>query len=224
MTNKHWKGSNLPWIVVLAGGSGRRLQTVTQALTGSPTPKQFCTFTLGDLYHDVGVWFPVSVEDAQRCFKRAVELDPEFPPYHVHTIDLAFSIDPDSVRAARLIEDYMRLSSADALLTRRLELGFDLALLHVAAAIAALRREGVLGEALGDAGRRTETEQLLRGSEIGIFENIFNLFKGFFGNTHLGCLEQFQIFHHICSRFRSQQAGQFISAIDFHPGIFSDIR
>ena len=84
-------------------------------------------FLLGDLYHDRGVWFPVSVEDAQRCFTRAVELDPEFALYRVHAIDLAFTIDPDSARAARLIEDYKRLASADALHTRRLELGFDLA-------------------------------------------------------------------------------------------------
>jgi tetratricopeptide (TPR) repeat protein len=45
----------------------------------------------------------------------------------VHIVDLAFAIDPDSAQAARLIEDYKRLASADALHTRRLELGFDLA-------------------------------------------------------------------------------------------------
>jgi serine/threonine-protein kinase len=84
-------------------------------------------FFLGDLYHDRGGWIPVSVEDAQRSFRRALELDPEFAPYRVHTIDLAFSIDPDSARADRLIEDYKGLASADALHTRRLELGFDLA-------------------------------------------------------------------------------------------------
>jgi mannose-1-phosphate guanylyltransferase len=44
MTNQHSNGSTLPWIVVLAGGSGRRLQTLTKALTGYPTPKQFCSF------------------------------------------------------------------------------------------------------------------------------------------------------------------------------------
>jgi len=84
-------------------------------------------FILGDLYHHQRGWIPVSVEDAQRCFTRAAELDPEFAPYRVHTIDLAFAIDPDSAQAARLIEDYRRLASAEALHTRRLELGFDLA-------------------------------------------------------------------------------------------------
>jgi hypothetical protein len=45
----------------------------------------------------------------------------------VHTIDLAFFLDPDSAHAARLLEDYKRLTSADAVHTHRLELGFDLA-------------------------------------------------------------------------------------------------
>jgi len=31
-----------PWAVILAGGDGARLQGVTTALTGEPTPKQFC--------------------------------------------------------------------------------------------------------------------------------------------------------------------------------------
>ena len=84
-------------------------------------------FVLGDLYLHGRGWIPVSVQDAQRCFTRAVELDPEFAPYRSHTIDLAFAIDPDSAQAARLIEDYKRLASADALHTRRLELGLDLA-------------------------------------------------------------------------------------------------
>jgi DNA-binding SARP family transcriptional activator/TolB-like protein len=84
-------------------------------------------FVLGDLYLHQRGWIPVSVEDAQRCFTRAEELDPEFAPYRVHTIDLAFAIDPDSAQAARLLEDYKRLTSADALHTRRLQLGFDLA-------------------------------------------------------------------------------------------------
>jgi len=44
MANQDTNGSTLPWVVVLAGGSGRRLQTLTKALTGSPTPKQFCSF------------------------------------------------------------------------------------------------------------------------------------------------------------------------------------
>jgi len=36
--------STLPWVIVLAGGSGRRLLPLTQAMTGSQLPKQFCSF------------------------------------------------------------------------------------------------------------------------------------------------------------------------------------
>lgn len=32
------------WSIVLAGGSGRRLQTVTEAFEGEPVPKQYCDF------------------------------------------------------------------------------------------------------------------------------------------------------------------------------------
>jgi tetratricopeptide (TPR) repeat protein len=84
-------------------------------------------FVLGDLYYHAGAWIPASVEDAQRCFARAEELDPGFAPYRIHTVDLAFAIDPDSAQAARLVEDYKRLAGADAVHTHRLELGFDLA-------------------------------------------------------------------------------------------------
>jgi len=31
-----------PWAAILAGGEGRRLNSVTTAITGEPTPKQFC--------------------------------------------------------------------------------------------------------------------------------------------------------------------------------------
>ncbi len=84
-------------------------------------------FILGELYWHDGPNFPVSLEDAQQCFTRAVELDPEFAPYRVHLIDMAFVDVPDSAEAARLIEEYKRLGSASALHTRRVGLGFDLA-------------------------------------------------------------------------------------------------
>ncbi|MGD2120437.1 MAG: BTAD domain-containing putative transcriptional regulator [Gemmatimonadota bacterium] len=84
-------------------------------------------FVLGDLYYHAGLWIPAGVEEAQRCFARAVELDPGFTPYRVHTIDLAFAINPDSAQAARLLEDYKRLTGTGAIHTRRLDLGFDLA-------------------------------------------------------------------------------------------------
>jgi mannose-1-phosphate guanylyltransferase len=35
------------WVVILAGGSGRRLEPLTRALMGIPVPKQFCTFGRG---------------------------------------------------------------------------------------------------------------------------------------------------------------------------------
>jgi DNA-binding SARP family transcriptional activator/TolB-like protein len=87
-------------------------------------------FILGEVYWHDGPNFPVSLEDAQRCFTRAVELNPEFAPYRVHLIDMAFVDNPDSAEAARLIEEYKRLSSASALHTRRVEFGFDLAFSH----------------------------------------------------------------------------------------------
>jgi serine/threonine-protein kinase len=84
-------------------------------------------FVLGDLYYHHGGWIPASVEEAQRYFTRAEELDPGFAPYRIHTVDLAFAVHPDSAQAARLLEDYRRLAGAGAVHTRRLALGFDLA-------------------------------------------------------------------------------------------------
>ena len=34
-----------PWALVLAGGDGRRLQVLTQKITGAPIPKQYCRIT-----------------------------------------------------------------------------------------------------------------------------------------------------------------------------------
>jgi tetratricopeptide (TPR) repeat protein len=81
-------------------------------------------YGLGELYFHGDEWIiPVTVEDAHRCFARAVELDPQFAPYRIHLIDLAFLIEPDSAKAARLIADYRRLSKAD----RQMEIAFNLA-------------------------------------------------------------------------------------------------
>jgi tetratricopeptide (TPR) repeat protein len=84
-------------------------------------------YWLGELYYHSGVLIPVSLEDAQRCYTQAAELDPQYAPYRVHIIDLAFRIDPDSAEAARLIADYKRLASADARFTRQFDFAFDLA-------------------------------------------------------------------------------------------------
>lgn len=37
-------GNKSVWVVVLAGGDGRRLEAVTRAHDGTPAPKQFCSF------------------------------------------------------------------------------------------------------------------------------------------------------------------------------------
>ncbi|MBN2491822.1 MAG: NTP transferase domain-containing protein [Planctomycetes bacterium] len=44
MPDRHTDTSASLWVVILAGGSGRRLQPLTRALVGRPLPKQFCSF------------------------------------------------------------------------------------------------------------------------------------------------------------------------------------
>jgi DNA-binding SARP family transcriptional activator/TolB-like protein len=83
-------------------------------------------YALGELYYHTGTVIPVSVDDAGRCFTRAVELDPQFAPFRLHIIDMAFELEPDSAIAARLITDYKRLASANAVHTRLVEVAFDL--------------------------------------------------------------------------------------------------
>jgi len=38
------RGERAPWVVVLAGGDGTRLSTLTRGADGRPVPKQFCRF------------------------------------------------------------------------------------------------------------------------------------------------------------------------------------
>ena len=83
-------------------------------------------YELGDFYYHAGPSIPVSLDDARRCFSRAVELDPSFAPYRIHLIDLAFNHDPDSARVASKLAEYRQLASADATQTRELEVAFDL--------------------------------------------------------------------------------------------------
>ncbi len=83
-------------------------------------------YALGELYYHAGPAIPVSVGEANRCFTRAAELDPQFAPFRLHIIDMAFEFDPDSAPAARLIADYKRLASADAVHTRLVDVAFDL--------------------------------------------------------------------------------------------------
>jgi tetratricopeptide (TPR) repeat protein len=105
----------------------REAEELLQRLVRTYPDYAVAWFGLGELYYHRGRMIPVSVEDAHRSFTRAVELDPQFAPYRIHIIDLAFQIDPDSAQVARLIAEYKRLASADAAYTRRMESAFDLA-------------------------------------------------------------------------------------------------
>jgi tetratricopeptide (TPR) repeat protein/TolB-like protein len=104
-------------------GAYREAEEILQRLVRTYPDYALAWFVLGDLYYHAGPSIPVSVEDAQRCFTRAAELDPQHAEYRVHLIDLAFQIDPDSAEVARLIADYKRLGST----ARGPELAFDLA-------------------------------------------------------------------------------------------------
>jgi tetratricopeptide (TPR) repeat protein len=105
----------------------REAEELLQRLVRNYPDYAVAWYWLGELYYHPGGAIPVSVEDARRCFAQAAELDPQYAPYRVHIIDLAFGIDPDSAEAARLIADYKPLASADALWTRHFEFAFDLA-------------------------------------------------------------------------------------------------
>ncbi len=84
-------------------------------------------YQLGDFYYHSGPRIPVSLEEARRCFARAVALDPGFAPYLAHLINLAFRHDPDSGQIADLVAEYRQLAGADARLTRQVLAAFDLA-------------------------------------------------------------------------------------------------
>jgi tetratricopeptide (TPR) repeat protein len=105
----------------------REAEELLQRLVRTYPDYAVAWYGLGELYYHQGLSIPVSLEDAHRCFTRAAELDPQFASYRVHIIDLAFQIDSDSAQAARLIADYKRLASADAIETRSMEFAFDLA-------------------------------------------------------------------------------------------------
>ena len=60
-------------------------------------------FMLGELYIHRGHNFPVTREEMERVFTRAVELDPSFGPYHSHRLDLALWTTPDSAYIADLM-------------------------------------------------------------------------------------------------------------------------
>jgi tetratricopeptide (TPR) repeat protein len=84
-------------------------------------------YELGDFYYHLGRWIPVSLEDARRCFERAAALDPDFAPYRIHLIDVAFNFEPDSAHISEQVSHYRALAGADANHSRVFALSFDLA-------------------------------------------------------------------------------------------------
>jgi tetratricopeptide (TPR) repeat protein len=84
-------------------------------------------YELGDFYYHSGPAIPVGLEDARRCFDRAVALDPDFAPYSIHLIDIAFDVEPDSAHVSELVSRYRELAGADANSSRAFAFSFDLA-------------------------------------------------------------------------------------------------
>ena len=58
---------------------------------------------LGEILYHEGGRHLIDIEESTRAFFRAIELDPRFTPAYLHPIDLAFSVDSDSARAADLL-------------------------------------------------------------------------------------------------------------------------
>ena len=71
-------------------------------------------FILGELYIHRGSRFPVTRDEMERVFARAVELDPSFGPYHAHLVDVAMWTTPDSAYIAGLMEEAERASGGAA--------------------------------------------------------------------------------------------------------------
>jgi len=71
-------------------------------------------FMLGELYIHRGHNFPVTREEMERVFTRAVELDPSFGPYHSHLLDLALWTTPDSTYIADLMAAAQEASGGSA--------------------------------------------------------------------------------------------------------------
>jgi tetratricopeptide (TPR) repeat protein len=63
-------------------------------------------FLLGETYYHLGERLLIGLGESEAPFQRAVDLEPGFAPYRLHLIHLAFSYHGDSLRAARLIEEY----------------------------------------------------------------------------------------------------------------------
>lgn len=81
-------------------------------------------YQLGDAYLHWGPQLKLTPSDAQRALERAVELDPDFVPYHIHLVDLAL-IEGDSAKAAERLETERRLAGKETLQLRAHQLQFD---------------------------------------------------------------------------------------------------
>jgi tetratricopeptide (TPR) repeat protein len=99
--------ASLGWIPGFMDGSV--VDELRQAVRAFPEDAHLW-YLLGEHYLHVGTVtgaFDDHAQEAERAFERAVELVPDFAPYWLHLIDLAF-IRADSLRAAELISELGR--------------------------------------------------------------------------------------------------------------------
>jgi class 3 adenylate cyclase/tetratricopeptide (TPR) repeat protein len=83
-------------------GSMRSVQFARDLAKRYPDDVDAWNFLGEILFHEGGKHL-IDVEESTRAFFRAIELDPRFTPAYLHPIDLAFTDDSDSARAADLI-------------------------------------------------------------------------------------------------------------------------
>lgn len=83
-------------------------------------------YQLGDVYLHYGLQLLVGPAEAERALERAVELDPDFAPYHIHLVDLAL-VRGDSAEAARRLERERELTGEETREVRAHRLQFDYA-------------------------------------------------------------------------------------------------
>lgn len=81
-------------------------------------------YQLGDVYLHWGPQLGVGPAEADQAFRKAVELDPGFAPYHIHVVDLAL-LRGDSAEAARRLEAELAHAGQESRATRAHRLLFD---------------------------------------------------------------------------------------------------
>jgi tetratricopeptide (TPR) repeat protein len=83
-------------------------------------------YLLGDFYLHFGLEAGMAdTGDILEAFERAVSLDPDFTPYHIHLIEL-YTAHADTVKARAAMEKYERLSPGDLRARPYLRLAHDL--------------------------------------------------------------------------------------------------